>query len=1398
MKHQIFTASLLLLSTWAMAQPSSLEGFAYDENPSAPTGQEWQSPGALALNKEQPRSWGFHFPTEEAARQVLPEQGAYWQSLDGTWKFHWCRRPEERAKGFEAPSYSVSAWDDIEVPGCWNVQGLALASPPSTFKYGVPIYVNQKVIFEHQVAVDDWRGGVMRKPRNPQWTVNEYPNEVGSYRRTFTVPEDWQGRIVYINFDGVDSFFYLWINGHYVGFSKNSRNTASFDIGRFLQKGENVVAVEVYRNSDGSFLEAQDMFRLPGIIRSVYLTSAPQVELADLIVRTTSIGGDRAMLDVQSEVRYHGDSKTQSKLQKLLGELTTEYRYYPVRLYSDKVEGEGQRLTPGMPCEGVRLWSAEKPFRYVMTATLKDQKGRVLDCRSTYFGFRTVEIRDTPAEEDEFHLAGRYFYVNGKPVKLKGVNRHETNPWRGHAITREQMQQEVLLMKKGNINHVRNSHYANSPYWYYLCDKYGIYLEDEANIESHEYYYGAASLSHPVEWKAAHVARNMEMVRAHVNAPSIVIWSLGNEAGPGNNFVAAYDAIKAFDRSRPVQYERNNDIVDMGSNQYPSVGWVQFAAKGGKGPKYPFHISEYAHSMGNAGGNLIDFWKAIETSNYICGGAIWDWVDQAIAVAPQSAAAPSKAVDSSKESPSGGTTFFYGGDFGDQPNDGMFCMNGVMLPDFSPKPEYFDVKHVYQNVGVELDSVWQMNNHQMIRFTIMNKNYFIPLDYVDMFCQILRDGFVVAEIPILTEAPNGMKPIEPRCSEPVTLPINVQNDSNFAGHSYDLRVEFRLKYDMPWAKKGYVQMSEQLALWGAEATKPIFGDDARNKSTLTVTTADNRTTITASDGQTDDLPLRVVFDDAAGTIYSLDYCYDKANFTTVIEPGCGPVLDALRAPVDNDNWYYQSWYQNGLHNLQHKVLQRHSYTRKDGAVVLNYVIESRGTKGQIQGGSSGRYTIADSGQPSDFAFTSNVVWTIYPNGTIENESAITGSNPKAILPRLGFLTKLSKSFEAEGSRMSYFGCGPQNNYADRKSGMFPAVYESTVKEQFVAFPKPQSMGNREGVRWLALTDASDRGLVFGALTGPMCSSVLPWSDLQLTYAPHPCELPESDGVYVHLDTKVTGLGGSSCGQGGPLAPDRVYADSHCFGFFIRPIATADPKKISDEHFPLMHGSELPIGITRDAKGDVTIVYNEFNGEEVCYSITAGNSGKSSKSVKSTKSAKSGTLYSGTPISMREGGTIYVWHAAHPDVRISRTFERIESVPVTIAACSSEEPGEEASRLVDGKTETIWHTAYGVTVTQYPHTVDFDCGQLLNVKGFTYLPRQDGGNNGNIKAYRIQLSSDGKTWSAPVAEGEFERTANLQRVSFAAPQRARYLRFTALSSQNGLDFASGAEFNVLAE
>ena len=1344
--------SILILSTIALSSRADdfLHGFLYGKAV-APDGTEWQSPERLSLNKLHPRAHIFPFASADAARRVLPEGTDYFLSLDGTWKFHWCATPDERPKDFANPTFDVASWDDIRVPGCWNVQGLG---PRGEMKYGVPIYVNQPVIFYHEVKKDDWRGGVMREPKDKRWTTYLYRNEVGSYRRSFTLPANWRGRQVVLNFDGVDSFFYLWVNGHYVGFSKNSRNTARFDVTPYLREGENTVAVEVYRNSDGSFLEAQDMFRLPGIFRSTYLTAMPQMQISDLAVRTTELGQGAVVRIDRSLSNLTGIIKRG---------MTLTYSVYPVVLYGDATTDSVRSVTVKVPSilsgetalaqtfvniREPQLWSAEAPYRYVLVAELKDRKGRLVDCTSTYFGIRTVEIRDTKAGDDEFGLAGRYFYVNGQPVKLKGVNRHETNPSTGHAITREQMEREVMLMKRGNINHVRLSHYSNDPYFYYLSDKYGLYLEDEANIESHEYYYGEASLSHPAEWRAAHVARNMEMVKAHVNHPSIVIWSLGNEAGPGENFKAAYDAIKAFDTSRPVQYERNNDIVDMGSNQYPSVDWVRYAVKGtGKGIKYPYHISEYAHSMGNSLGNLVDYWEAIESTNFFCGAAIWDWVDQAI----------------DAYTAEGGTKYLgYGGDHGDWPNDGMFCMNGIMLPDLTPKPQYFEVKKVYQNVGIVLDELTDREGGKTASFTIFNKNYFEPIspDAYDVVAILVRDGKRVQEVPVnLSEA--VLPRMDVRCSCPLDMT---------APGEYFLNVELRLKQDMPWAARGYVQMEEQLPLGD---TSKLAGLPSYQKGGLKLTTADGRITVSGKD-------FSVGFDEATGSLCSME-----RHGKTVFE-NAPLLLSAFRAPVDNDNWARDQWFRQGLYALQHKVQGKTIVEKSaDGPLSITFTVVS-----QAQGWGGAKHRPGKAGQPYEavsqpsgegepVAFTTKQTYKVHPDGTVVLASSIVTSDPDLPLPRLGYEIKLPTRF----SRYAYYGRGPLNNYNDRKTGSFVGLYESTVGEQFVPFPKPQSMGNREEVRWCALTDAEGSGLQFVSGYGTMSTSALPWSALQMTEAQHPYQLPASDGTYLHLDCKVCGLGGNSCGQGGPLKPDRVLGSLHQMMLIIRPVSAADDLS---ERAKVEGATLFPLVILRDKAGKVSIMGDPTAGDRqqsVCYRI--GN-GKPKD-------------YSG-PFSLRDGGTVYARYEGDKDWTTAATFEKIENVPVEVIYASSEEGpgGELAKNLVDGDPQTIWHTMYSITVPKYPHWVDFDCGEEKVVKGFTYLPRQDGSPNGNIKQYRLQLSADGKNWSEAVAEGSFDASAKEKKVMLSKPQRARYLRFTAVSSQNGADFASGAEFGVLAE
>ncbi|MCM1448931.1 MAG: DUF4981 domain-containing protein [Clostridiales bacterium] len=1099
----------------AVAECQVLDGFSFGRQ-ERPKGDEWQRPSMLGLNKELPHAWFFSFENIDQARKVLPEHSGYYMSLDGDWKFRWSPSPEERPEGFYAVEYDDSQWDTMLVPSNWNIEGIAA---DGTLRYGKPIYVNQKVIFQHRVAVDDWRGGVMRTPPT-SWTTFTHRNEVGAYRRSFSMPHSWKGREVYINFDGVDSFFYLWINGQYVGFSKNSRNAARFNITPYLVEGMNNIAVEVYRNSDGSMLEAQDMFRLPGIFRSVSLTSKPTVQISDLVAipDLTNDYNDGALYitsSIKNMSRHHHDG------------LKMDYRLYACGLYSDDNRPVGCTITQPAPVDiargheleitdtiridAPRKWSAEEPWRYVLVARLTDSDGDVIETISTYVGFRKIEIRDTEAADDEFRQKGRYYYLNGKCIKFKGVNRHETMPDRGHAVTRDNMEKEVMLMKRANINHVRNCHYPDNPYWYYLADKYGLYLEDEANLESHEYYYGAASLSHVKEFEAAHVARNMEMVHSTVNHPSVVIWSLGNEGGPGKNFESAYHAVKQFDSSRPVQYERNNDIVDLGSNQYPSIKWVREAATGNLDIKYPFHISEYAHSMGNALGGLADYWEAIESSNHVMGGAIWDWVDQSLY----------------NYTPGGTRYLAYGGDFGDYPNDGQFVMNGIMFGDLTPKPQYYEVKKVYQNAGVRALDMTRG------KIEIFNKNYFVPLKDYTMTWSLLADGEVV-DSGVITPASESI--CGPRKNATFTIPYDYSNLDE--DKEYFVNIDFRLACNRPWATKGYVQMSQQLPVKAGRVKLPLMSTDPPYISTdsLTTTVEGHR--------------FKAVFDMSKGTLHTLNYAGNE-----IIIPGQGPVIDMFRAYINNDTWIADRWFEMGLYNLKHKVIDKGSSLDSLGRLVLTFDIQSQGIRsGKMIGGngnSCGIYSIDETESkpsgPDDFALYTHQEWTVAANGVIGLKAFITSNDTTCTLPRLGYVMRLP----GDMNKMRYYGRGPVENYSDRKTSQPIALCTTTVNDNFTNYTRPQSNGNHEEVRWVEL--GNDNISVRFTALNPMAMTALPYSEMELFHADHPHKLPQSHSTVLHLDYGVTGLGGASCGQGGPLQHQRVLTDQPIeFSFIIAP------------------------------------------------------------------------------------------------------------------------------------------------------------------------------------------------------------------------------------------------------
>lgn len=1342
-----------LLSCTALAVSSAMCGLGApgDSAPApAPTGLEWEQEQNLHLNKEAPTAFFASFSDLQSALKVLPENSKWRRSLNGQWKFHWAKDPQSRPADFYKPDYDVKDWKEIKVPSSWQTQG-----------YGTPIYSNQPYPFERSWPY------VMKEPSNKNYTSYKERNPVGSYRRTFEVPADWDGREVYMQFDGVDSFFYLWINGQYVGFSKDSRNPARFDISPYLKKGENVVAAEVYRHSDGAYLECQDMFRLSGIFRNVSIFALPKVHIRDFFAQANpvdqrdwalnidhakpgTVDGDwRLQVDVDVRNLFPATEKLDGctvsmALYDAAGKLVEPVK--PKDAPYDGVLEKPLRIT-GMKdfktsLLGIyskpRLWSAEEPNLYTLVLTLK-RDGKTEEMVSSRVGFRNVVIKDS------------VFLVNGQPVKVKGVNRHESHPETGHYVTPEQMEEEVRMMKRANINHVRCSHYPADPYFYYLCDKYGIYVQDEANIESHGYYYGKESLSHPIEWMPAHVDRIMAMVERNKNHPCVIMWSLGNEAGPGQNFRSAEKMVKARDMSRPTHYERNNDIVDLGSNQYPSVDWTRSMAGNKDFPK-PYYISEYAHNMMNAMGNLADYWEAIESSDRIMGGAIWDWVDQAIY----------------NYDPATGERYWgYGGDFGqnNKPNDGMFCMNGVMRPDLSPKAQYYEVKKVYQNIGVKAVDMTQG------RIEIFNKNYFAPLTDYQIVWSLWKDGVCVEKDKPLQGARNI---VGPRQKQQYTLPYDYA--SLDPESEYFVKVQFLLGENMPWAEKGYVQMEEQLRVRGEEKAAPAIIQVAASDKKINAEEKNGRITLTGDGFKAD-------FDLSTGAIASLTY-----GNQTIVREGQGPKLDAFRAPTDNDDGigYPRDWWRNGLYDLKHHALDHKLTPGKNGSWQLYFTVESQGEYGSDHGYSNrdrvpetvygfekNRKAIGNNG----FKFTTNQIYTIYPDGSIELQSAISASKSSVVLPRIGYAMQLP----AELNAFHYYGRGPVNNYNDRKTGQFIELHSGNVATQDIMLPKPQAMGNREEVRWCALTDRSGHGVVFIA-DSVMSASALPWSQQELTVAAHPYQLPQSTGTHLHLDAKVTGLGGASCGQGGPLRPDRTMSTNYNFGFIIRPvnIGRAMPA-IINEAAHVSPSGEQPISFSHSRTGVVTLSTPAKN-RTIMYSLNG------------SKKAQPYTA----PIDLRMGGTIVAWYKDNAELKLKKTYDKIESVPLEVVFASSEEPGEGyATHLTDGDTGTKWHTMYSITLAKYPHWIDFDAAETKTMKGFVYTPRQDG-PNGRVKDYEIYVSQDGKTWGTPIAKGSFKNSEADQRVMFKEPVKARYIRFNALSEQNGNDFASGAEFSLIAE
>jgi beta-galactosidase len=784
-----------------------------------PPVNDWENPLVVSRNTEPPHATLIPYSSLEKAVAGDRFASEYLYLLNGKWKFHWAAKPADRPLDFYGPEYSDSSWKDIDVPGNWQFQG-----------YDVPLFFDEEYPF----------------PANPPHIPHDH-NPVGSYRTQFLVPEIWQGRKVYLHFDGVESAFYVWVNGRMAGYSEDSRTPAEFDITALLRPGANVLAVEVYQWSDGSYLECQDYWRLSGVFRNVYLFSTPPVHIRDFELKADLAGDYRdADFRVKAWVRNSGQGAARNHTVEV-ALLDPDGQAVGAPCLAKE---SGPYIAPGAeslfllaaPLQNPSKWSAEHPNLYTVLLTLKDDEGRLVEIESARFGFRKAEIR------------GGQLLLNGQPILIKGVNRHEHDPRTAHYVTRDSMVKDIRLMKQLNINTVRTSHYPNDPQWYELCDQYGLYLIDEANIESHGMGYDPAiTLANRPEWEKAHLERVSRMVERDKNHPSVIIWSMGNEAGDGTNFEAASDWIHRRDPSRPVHYERAElrPHTDIYCPMYARIEQLVNYAR--QKQSRPLILCEYAHSMGNSLGNFQDYWNVIERYPQLQGGSIWDWVDQGM----------------QKKLPGGRLYFGCANDFDPSRTEESFCCDGIMFSDRTMSPKAYEVQKVYQNVGFKAVDL------AAGKVEVVNKFFFTNLMTYEFLWSLAEDGTEIGRGNL------GRLDIGARESRVITVPF--EKPKVRPGSEYWLRLSVRLLDDLPWAAKGHEIAAEQFKLPFYEASPA-----AELKGVPSLRKSESEKEVVLSGRE-----FEVRFDKSAGSISS--YRFHGAELIVA-----GPAPNFWRAPTDND------------------------------------------------------------------------------------------------------------------------------------------------------------------------------------------------------------------------------------------------------------------------------------------------------------------------------------------------------------------------------------------------------------------------------------------------------------------------------------------------------------------
>jgi beta-galactosidase len=1076
-KKALYIIFLIIIVLSGCKKYSKYENVSYTEKEP----RDWENEELTGLNRIAPHATMISFPDEESALSSIKENSPFYVSLDGTWKFHFSKTPEERPYWFFKNDYDIRDWDDLTVPSNWQLMGY---DDP-------PIYTNITYPF---------------RPDPPK--IPHDINTVGSYKRTFKIPGNWKGKEIFLEFGAVSSFFYVWVNEQLVGFSKDSKTPAEFDITPYVKKGKNLLAVEVYRWSDGSYLEDQDFWRLSGIQRTVFLQARPKTYIADffakaglennysdgildLTVVTASAEGEKK--DLLVDVSLYDGGQT---------------------IYTEEKEISADSPAPGTSftksIQGIKRWSAESPDLYSLVISLKDQKGNILESVSSRIGFRTVEILNSQ------------LVVNGVPIYLKGVDLHEHNDVTGHVIDEATLLKDIRTMKSFNINAVRTSHYPQQERWYELCDKYGIYLVDEADIESHGMGYNKdVTLADKPEWRAAHIDRMTRMVERDKNHPSVIIWSMGNEAGDGHNFLDGYNWIKQRDVTRPVQYERAEKSTnaperhtDIWCPMYAPIEYLVRYAEDETNDR-PLIMCEYAHSMGNSTGNLQDYWDVIEMYPKLQGGFIWDWVDQGLL----------------KTSESGEKYWAYGGDFGKEGiiSDGNFCINGLVWPDRSPHPELYEVKKVYQYIGFEPKDI----SKGLINIT--NKYAFTNLSSFNFEWEIVSDGLVIHSDKFILPS------LEP--GQMTTVSIPVTNIEITSGSEYFLNLKASRADEWNYVPEGHVYATAQFKL---PVEKPALPAEIDPLAVLQTNTKGNILEVSGTD-------IKLCFNLEKGSMDSLVYKGRELLLKA-------PQPDFWRPPTDNDYGYRMDlrlavWKKAGERT---KVVKADITQPEMGKVVVTFRYDITGLNDEKIAGYSTIYTILSSGD------------IIIKNSFAKVSSAI----PE--LPRMGMQMQLP----ADYSNLKWMGRGPQENYADRYTSAEVGLYVSTVADQYVPYIRPQENGYKIDTRWLTLTDDSGSGILISGLP-LLCFEALnnihddfespgrlsQYRKDALTANTHTIDVKPRDLVNLNVDLGQMGVGGDNS-WGAPIHPQyRLLEDKYEYSFRIRPITRDDDiLKLARERF----------------------------------------------------------------------------------------------------------------------------------------------------------------------------------------------------------------------------------------